>query len=283
MYRFLSLAALLLWGAAGQAQSGGSSPYDSAHFSLFKPVPRNQLRELRPDRPGVTESPFTVDAGHFQLETDGIRLVNRRDADQREREWHAAYAMAKLGLSRRTDIQLEVPFFSAQKQRQADDPNWERHRGFGDVAVRLKHNFIGDDEECPVALGTVGWVRLPTGGQAGDGGVEGGLIVPVDVNLGHHWDFEAQLEGKLNYDRESSSHYLGVVPSAALEHDFNDTFSLMVEGVTRWDAQHWGWRSSVNVAPIINVTDNLQFDLGAHLALNRETDREFFVGFTYRR
>ncbi|GAB2949621.1 hypothetical protein GCM10027048_13390 [Hymenobacter coalescens] len=282
MYRFLTLAGALLWCTAGHAQSGGS-PYDSAHFSLFKPVPRHQLRELRPDRPGTTESPYTVDAGHFQLETDAIRLINRRDDNKREREWRAVYLMPKLGLSRRTDVQLELPLYSSQKQRMADDPNWVRHRGFGDVAVRVKHNFLGDDDEAPLAMAAVGYVRLPTGGQAGDGGVEAGLVVPADVHLGPHWDLEGQVETKLQYDRESASHYLGVVPSVALEHDFNDTFSFLVEGVARWDAQHSDWRNSLNVAPIINVTDNLQFDLGAHLALNRETDREFFFGFTFRR
>lgn len=286
MFRLFIGLLLVLSAPAVLAQSPDkprTCPYDSAHFDLFHPVPRNQLRELRPDRPGVTESPFTVDAGHFQLEVDAFRLINQREDDQRNREWHAAYLMPKLGLSRRTDLQLEVPVYAAQKQRQADDPNWQRHRGFGDVAVRLKHNFLGDDEEEPFALAAVGWVRLPTGGLAGEGGAEYGLIVPADVNLGHHWDLEGQVETKLNYDRETDRHYLGVVPSVALEHDFNKLFSFMVEGVSRWDALDHRWLSSVNVAPIFNVTENLQFDFGAHFALNRETDREFFVGFTFRR
>lgn len=286
MFRLFIGLLLVLSAPAALAQSPDkprTCPYDSAHFDLFHPVPRNQLRELRPDRPGATESPFTVDAGHFQLEVDAFRLINQREDDQRNREWHAAYLMPKLGLSRRTDLQLEVPVYAVQKQRQADDPTWQRHRGFGDVAVRLKHNFLGDDEEEPFALAAVGWVRLPTGGLAGGGGAEYGLIVPADLNLGHHWDLEGQVETKLSYDRETSQHYLGVVPSVALEHDFTDLFSFMVEGVSRWDALDHRWRSSVNVAPMFNVTENLQLDLGAHFALNRETDREFFVGFTFRR
>ena len=61
--------ALALLPVAAQAQDDNHpkspSPYDSAHFSWRKPVPRNRLRPLCPDRPGLTESPFTVDAGHF--------------------------------------------------------------------------------------------------------------------------------------------------------------------------------------------------------------------------
>ena len=39
----------------------------------------------------------------------------------------------------------------------------------------------------------------------------------------------------------------------------------------------------MNVAPIIKVNDNLQLDFGTHLALNRLSDHDYFVGFTVRR
>lgn len=288
MFRLLAgLLLLVLSAPAALAQSSPdkakSCPYDSAHFDLFHPVPRNRLRELRPDRPGVTESPFTVDAGHFQLETDAVRLINRRDDDGQEREWHAAFMLAKMGLSRRTDLQVEAPLYSAQKQKPRDAPDWERHRGFGDVTVRLKHNFLGDDDKIPLSLGVVGYVTMPTGGLAGAGGAEYGLILPADLHVGDKWDLEGQIETDLNYNRETGGRYLGVVPSVAVERELTKQISFLVEGVARWDAQHSGWRNSLNLAPIISLSDNLQVDFGAHLALNRETDREFFVGFTFRR
>ena len=37
---------------------------------LFNPTPREAMRELSTDRPDQTESPFTVDAGHVQVEMD---------------------------------------------------------------------------------------------------------------------------------------------------------------------------------------------------------------------
>ena len=38
--------------------------------SLFKPVDQDSLRPLTTDRPDITESAVTVDAGHLQLEMD---------------------------------------------------------------------------------------------------------------------------------------------------------------------------------------------------------------------
>ncbi|MBR7722031.1 transporter [Microvirga sp. SRT04] len=272
--------------AFGWAQAPAkTSPYDSAHFSWRKPVPRNRLRELQPDRPGVTESPFTVDAGHFQLEMDALRLINSGSGnDDKNRELHLAYSMLKLGLSRRTDVQLEVPLYSVAKQRTSDADDWqERHSGFGDLTLRLKHNFIGDDQLGKFAMSVIGYVRLPTGGNVGDGATEYGVVLPIDVELSDKANLEAQLETDLNYDRETEQRYVRLVPSVALEYDFTEKVGLVTEAVAMWNTEQRRWQPSANIAPIFKLTPNLQLDLGTHLALSRLTDHEYFVGLTFRR
>jgi hypothetical protein len=262
-----------------------TSPYDSTHFSWRKPVPRNRLRELQPDRPGVTESPFTVDAGHFQLEMDALRLTNSGSGnDDQNRELHLAYSMLKLGLSRRTDLQLEVPLYSVAKQRATDADDWqERHAGFGDVTVRVKHNFVGDDQQGTFAMSVIGYVRLPTGGAVGDGAAEYGVVLPLDVELSDKANLEAQLGTELNYDRESGQRFVRFMPSTALEYDFTEKLGLVTEAVAMWNTEQRRWLASTNIAPILKLTSNLQLDLGTHLALNRLSDHEYFVGVTFRR
>ncbi len=272
--------------AVGYAQAPPkTSPYDSAHFSWRKPVPRNRLRELQPDRPGITESPFTVDAGHAQVEVDAFRLSNGgADNDEQRREMHLAYTMLKLGLGRRTDVQLEMPLYSIAKQRPAGGREWqERNAGFGDVTLRVKHNFVGDDQDGSLAAAVIGYVRLPTGGPVGDGGVEYGVVLPIDVELSDQINLEAQLETDLNYDREQDRRFVRLLPSAALEWDFAKKVGIVLEGVTQWNTEQRRWQASTNIAPIFKVTENLQLDLGTHLALNRLSDHEYFVGFTFRR
>lgn len=48
-------------------EKGARVPPDKSGYSLFKPTPRQFMRELTTDRPDQTESPYTVDAGHFQV------------------------------------------------------------------------------------------------------------------------------------------------------------------------------------------------------------------------
>src|SRR5436190_23093328 len=51
---------------------------DKSQFNLFNPTPGELMREFRTDRPDKTESPYTVDAGHFQVEVDELRYTYDR-------------------------------------------------------------------------------------------------------------------------------------------------------------------------------------------------------------
>src|SRR2546425_12662784 len=51
---------------------------DKGKYTLFNPTPRELMREMNTDRPDKTESPFTVDAGHFQIEADILNYTYDR-------------------------------------------------------------------------------------------------------------------------------------------------------------------------------------------------------------
>ena len=72
MNRFMSAACLLfsLASLGVAAQETNSVPPDKSGYNLFNPTPDQYMREISPDRPDKTESPYTLDAGHFMLEMD---------------------------------------------------------------------------------------------------------------------------------------------------------------------------------------------------------------------
>jgi len=43
---------------------------DKRRYNLFHPTPDALLREMATDRPDKTESAYSVDAGHYQIEMD---------------------------------------------------------------------------------------------------------------------------------------------------------------------------------------------------------------------
>src|SRR5262245_25948677 len=67
---------------------------DKSIYNLFNPTPRDLMREMSTDRPDQTESPYTVDAGHFQMEMDlGIATFDRDKSgggDVRTEVWGVA-------------------------------------------------------------------------------------------------------------------------------------------------------------------------------------------------
>ena len=49
-------------------------------FTLFNPTPTEYLRAMDRDGPGATESPYTVDAGHFQVEMTLVDYTYDRES-----------------------------------------------------------------------------------------------------------------------------------------------------------------------------------------------------------
>jgi len=107
------------------------------------------MREMSTDRPDQTESPHTVDAGHFQVEMDLVNATFDRDrsggGDVRTEVWEIAPLNLKLGLLNHVDIQfvLDTHVHSRVEDRVAGTV--DKTSGFGDLQTRLKINLWGND------------------------------------------------------------------------------------------------------------------------------------------
>src|SRR5271154_5532391 len=88
------------------AQETNAVPPDKAGCNLFNPVPENLMRELTPDRPDKTESPYTVDAGHYQLEMDFANYTYNDSGGTTTRAWNVAPFNIKAGLLNNVDLQF---------------------------------------------------------------------------------------------------------------------------------------------------------------------------------
>ena len=95
--RFLGV---LLCLAAG-ADLAAAGDDDKSQYNLFNPTPRSQMREMTTDRPDITEVPFTVDAGHVQIESTLFGYARTRpDVDGAESDvYEFAYTNVRIGLT----------------------------------------------------------------------------------------------------------------------------------------------------------------------------------------
>ena len=232
------------------------------------------------DRPDVTESAYSVDAGHFQVETDVVRFgVRRFGPDASQEELALNHANLKLGLAANLDVQLVVESYTLQTER--SDTNTER-AGFGDLTLRVKRTLWGNDGGRS-ALAVMPFVKLPTGRATGNRAWEGGVVVPFALALPGDWSFGSQVQATLIRDDDSGRDCLELAPTVTVGHDLYRTVGGFVELAGRWDAREKGQALTVNGGPIWRVTNNLQLDLGLNYPLSADTETTYFLGLSFRR
>ena len=110
---------------AGQKATPAAAPSaDKWQFHLFNPTPTNLMREMSTDRPDQTESPYTVDAGHIQIEMDFVSWTRDNGND----DFAFANTNFKIGLLNNVDLQIVLNGFNTL------DGGGD---GWGDLETRL--------------------------------------------------------------------------------------------------------------------------------------------------
>lgn len=281
MYKFLQpgLGLLLLAGSAGAA--------DKSAYSLAHPVPPSLLRDLSTDRPDQTESPYTVDAGHFQLEMDLANYTSDRDtsggSDLRMRVWSVAPLNLKLGLTNRIDVQLMVdPLVSVRVEDRATGLV-AKASGFGDVTTRLKFNLWGNDGG-DTALAVMPFVKWPlSASDIRNGKTEGGIIFILGFELPAGWGSAVMTEFDFVSDG-AGGRDVEWLNSITFSHDLTERLGGYLEFVAvTGDAPGFKWQGQVDLGLTYALGPNAQLDLGCNIGVTKSApDYQPFVGLSRR-
>lgn len=256
--------------AAAIAQTSAAVP-DKRGYTLFNPVPPELMRPLSADRPDTTESPYTVDAGHVQIEASLVNWAREGDDDTMT----IAPTNIKVGLLNDLDIQF---VFDPYVRLDTDDS------GIGDTQIRLKWNIWGNDSGR-TALALMPFVTLPTADDpTGSEEMEGGLIVPFSIDLADRVGLGLMAEFDAVYDADDDDYDLEFVHTAVLGLDVTDRVGAFVEyvGVLGSDSAS-SYAASAGLGLTYALNDNCQLDCGVNFGLNDAADDiNPFVGFTIR-
>ena len=231
--------------------------------------PSSALREMRTDRPDATESPFTVDPGHFQLEMDLVSHTrDRADGDQTRESSIGAFNL-RLGLSARTEVGLFIAPWTRRSQHLADGRSLVR-KGFGDVGLRAKFNAWGNDGGGS-AGGLIIDVTLPTAAnELGNDGVQGSVLLPVSLDLGEGWEMGAMTGVDLRRDTDGSGYRPVLITSATIGHGLTDKIGVYFELTSQaGEGRHV---ATFDTGVTFLVNPNLQFDAGANIGVSRAAD-----------
>src|ERR1051325_4872813 len=155
------------------AASWGAAAEDKSQFNLFHPTPPSMMREMNTDRPDRTEGPYTVDAGHAQVEMDLVGYSydrnNPEHAARRVQELNFLSTNFRLGLLNNLEVNVISENFLWVREENLDTHRADETTGVGDTTLRLKLNFWGNDGGKS-AFGIIPFVTRPTASE--DLGVE---------------------------------------------------------------------------------------------------------------
>jgi Putative MetA-pathway of phenol degradation len=257
---------------------------DKGGYNLFNPTPRELIRELTPDRPDKTESPYTVDAGHIQLELDAATFTLNRSNDARTEAWNIAPVNFKIGLLNNVDLQFIFDNYLYVRTEDRHAHKMTTQSGVGDLTTRLKINLWGNDGG-QTAFGILPFVKFPTNtDHLGNDAVEGGVIFPLAVKLPAGWDLGLETGSSLLRNEQDRGYHVEFVNSVTLGHEVIGKLGGYLEFFSSVSTEPASsWVGTVDLGLTYGLTDNIQLDAGVNLGVTRSADDvEVFTGFTVR-
>jgi hypothetical protein len=264
------LVLLLLLSVVSQLPAQDSKPV----YHLFNPVPRAELREFALDRPDVTESPQTVDAGHFQFEGDVVKWQKPdKDSDGTVLLWNGLY---KMGLAKNWDVHVGYELYNIT-------PNYEGANspdGHGALTFRVKRNFWGNEGDTKTALGTIPYVSF-TSGNPFDSNEE--------IQYGVGFPFSCSINDKLGWGGQPQVDF---IPDGEGGHEFSFFQTVVLGGslIGKFDfyVEVVGVFNSIdnqylaNGGVIYNVSPNVKVDIATNIGLTNVSPTRIYLGFSCR-
>ena len=257
---------------------------DKSGYTLFKSTPTDQMRSFSTDRPTKSDTPYTVDAGHYQYESDALNWAYNHHQTTTSNLLIADPTL-KVGLTNRTDLELALTPINVNYSHVRGTNSKDTAAGFGDVYTRLKYNIFGNDSG-DYALAVVPYVKAPTAAHnVGNNHWEGGGYVPFIAAMPYDWMLNITNELDIYENAALNGHHVNYSGLINFSHSvFDDSLTGYVEF----------WSDVNNDANTVTqytadfalswiVKDNLQLDAGINVGLNKAAnDLQPYVGISQR-
>lgn len=271
------VAVLLILAGTAYGQDTSRSGY-----TLFKPLPKALMREeMETDRPNVTETPHTVEAGHFQYEADLFKFQRERSNETRQHSWLANQANLKLGLLENTALQVVVQTYGKEINHDIASGEKQVSSGFGDVTVRIKQNLYGNyDGNFSIAV--MPYIKLPTNTYSENKMYEEGLMVPMLLKLPHEWKIGMQVEGDYLKDDDAPARHAELLQSVTLSRVLFKKLEVFGESFYTYNFKEHKISNFLDAALEYEVTHDLKVDVGINYGLQTIAHKDYFAGIAFR-
>ena len=252
-------------------------------YTLSNPTPKEQMREMTTDRPAMTQSPFTVDAGHYQAEIEAFSLGQDRSGGTKTKMLTTEINF-KIGVCDKSDLQVVLePYRSVEVSGSGTNSDKD---GLGDLDVRYKFNLWGNNGG-ETAAAVMPFVTLPTHSDELDANreVTGGIIFPFSAKIEKDWKVGVMLEIDLVRNVVDDGYVGQFIQSLSVGHNIAGDLDGFVEILNLASADdRAAGQAYFNAGATFGFSPDIIFDAGINIGLTEASeDFRFLVGISVRR
>lgn len=263
----LALAGLCSFPAHAQR----TKPDTLKRYNFLNPAPANALRDFSTDRPDMTESPTTVDAGHFQFEADIFKIQRSRKAGGHA--YNVMNSLYKIGLFNAWDLHLGVELYNIYQNPEGETIS----KGYGNTTIRVKHNFWGNSGETRTALGMVPYITFPT--SPADDRTSFGIGFPFSMRIGDTLGAGAQVQVDL-VPYKASGYRISCFQTFVFGGKLTAKIDFYIEGMVAFAPASVA--CTANGGLIFNLSRNVKIDVATNLALSAAATARVYTGVSFR-
>jgi hypothetical protein len=265
--------------------NAGKAKPEKNQYWLFDPVPPDQMRSFSTDRPTKSNVPYTVDAGHFQYETDLVNFTHPVSGTTRTDTLLVPNPTFKVGVTNNVDLEVNVPSFDGVRTYSTAGGSATTLWGIGDTYLRSKINLWGNDGG-DTAAAIIPYVKAPSAPIGiGNGAVEGGLIGPVAFSLPNSFTLLLVPEIDVLKDSLSSDYHGNYVFDVNLSREVVKNVTAYVELWSDYNADPTAKATLMSFDTAVSwvFLPNTQIDVGADFGLTSATPAvQVYAGLSQR-
>jgi hypothetical protein len=270
------------------AAAGIAAGQDKSQYTLLNPTPDHLLRDMTTDRPDTTETPFSVDAGHVQIETTilGFSRSPRDGLGAATDTYELGVTNIRIGLTHNLEAGFVWQPYGLVHAHGGPGGD-TRLSGIGGLELRAKLNLWGNDsfsKPGSSALALLPFVLLPTDRHNGISPdfAEGGLIVPYAVKLTDKLGLGINAGVSWVKGDAASGYHAEYLASASLGVEWSEKLGTYYELAGRFHADG-GDEIVLGTGVTYRLSKRIQLDAGVNFGLTPAADRfNPFVGLSVR-
>jgi hypothetical protein len=281
----LLLGSVWLVNAAEPGAPLTSEPMAKNYFTLLDPAPMLSLREIN----ALYENPYTVDAGHAQVETFVFQYSRDQSSVQNSTTLREAWTFGpmtlKLGVLNNLDAEVVLsPVYTHISSQDKSTGEAAFLNGFGNTIPRLKLNLWGDDGGS-TALAIVPFLKVPTHSPGlGNRSLEGGLILPFSVELPYGWWMVLSPEVDCARDVHAAGYHPGLANTVYFCHQIAGKLSGYADLLACVSTETpSNWMGVLDFGLSYALSRNMQVDLGLGVGVMcGADDLNPYLGYSFR-